>query len=157
MAYLALGDLFTATHDFTRADASYEQAFKRGPKNPVIIANAANAAIEAHRYPQAGQWLARATGVLGDDEQRTHVIVMGYDTADTLFPNDSPLGKEINIEGELFTAGQIAPDHACSKAVQLRGQAATLLTEAYVGLGRFRDAVDLTDLGHCGRHPSDLA
>src|SRR5438552_222942 len=45
-----------------------------------------------------GRWFST-----GDDEQRTHVIVLGYDTADTLFPNDSPLGKEINIEGELFT------------------------------------------------------
>ena len=45
-----------------------------------------------------GRWFST-----GDDEQRTHAIVLGYDTADTLFPNDEPLGKEINIEGELFT------------------------------------------------------
>ena len=31
--YLALGDLYTATMQFDRANASYEQAFKRAPRN----------------------------------------------------------------------------------------------------------------------------
>src|SRR5579872_1932492 len=38
----------------------------------------------------------------GDDEYRRKVIVLGFDTADTLFGNDTALGKELNIEGELF-------------------------------------------------------
>ena len=67
VAYLALGDLYTATQDFERADNNYQKALQRAPKSPVIIANAANAAIEAHLYPRAAQWLDRATGALADD------------------------------------------------------------------------------------------
>ena len=37
-----------------------------------------------------------------DDEHHTKVIVLGYGVAETLFPNETPEGKEINIEGELF-------------------------------------------------------
>lgn len=43
-----------------------------------------------------------------DDEQRNPVITIGHDTAETLFGNDSPLGKEINIEGQLFTVVGVA-------------------------------------------------
>ena len=45
----------------------------------------------------AGRWFTEA-----DDERRAPVIVLGYDTAEELFPVESPLGKEINIEGRLF-------------------------------------------------------
>ena len=38
-----------------------------------------------------------------DDEQRNTVILIGHDSAQTLFGTDDPLGKEINIEGQLFT------------------------------------------------------
>jgi putative ABC transport system permease protein len=47
---------------------------------------------------QAGRWFSEV-----DDEHHTPVIVIGHDTADTLFGESDPLGKEINIEGELFT------------------------------------------------------
>lgn len=67
VAYLALGDLYTATHDFSRADANYEKANKLAPKNAVVIANAANAAIEARQIPLAGRWIERAEGATGDD------------------------------------------------------------------------------------------
>ena len=43
-----------------------------------------------------------------DDEQHNTVIVIGHDTADTLFGNDNPLGNEINIEGQLFTVVGVA-------------------------------------------------
>jgi putative ABC transport system permease protein len=45
-----------------------------------------------------------------EDERRANVISIGYDTAEELFGNISPLGKEINIEGELFTVIAVA-DH----------------------------------------------
>jgi tetratricopeptide (TPR) repeat protein len=65
--YLALGDLYTQTHDFTRADSNYEQAYKRAPKNAVVVANAANAAIEAQQIPLATKWIGRAEGSMLDD------------------------------------------------------------------------------------------
>lgn len=37
-----------------------------------------------------------------DDERRAPVIILGADTADELFGNNSALGKQINIEGQLF-------------------------------------------------------
>ncbi len=44
-----------------------------------------------------GRWFSEV-----DDTRRASVIVLGSDTAEELFPSESPLGKEINIEGELF-------------------------------------------------------
>ena len=38
-----------------------------------------------------------------DDERRAPVIVLCHDTAAELFPTQSPLGHEINIDGRLFT------------------------------------------------------
>ncbi len=65
--YLALGDLYTASKDFARANASYEEGNKRSPDNPIIIANAANAAIEGQQIDLAGNWIARAQGKAKDD------------------------------------------------------------------------------------------
>jgi putative ABC transport system permease protein len=38
-----------------------------------------------------------------ENEHRAPVIMLGYDVADELFGAVSPVGKQINIEGELFT------------------------------------------------------
>jgi tetratricopeptide (TPR) repeat protein len=65
--HLALGDLYTATREFGKADAEYGRGYKLAPQNPTIVANAANAAIEARKMELAGQWLARATGSMNDD------------------------------------------------------------------------------------------
>jgi putative ABC transport system permease protein len=46
---------------------------------------------------KAGRWFSDV-----DEERHAPVIIIGYDTADELFPNGNPLGKEINIEGQLF-------------------------------------------------------
>ncbi len=43
-----------------------------------------------------------------EDERAASVIVLGYDTADTLFGGESALNKEINIEGQLFTVIGVA-------------------------------------------------
>jgi putative ABC transport system permease protein len=38
------------------------------------------------------------------EEQRSaHVVVLGHDSAEDLFPNESPIGKDIECEGEIFT------------------------------------------------------
>ena len=67
VAYLALGDLYTATREFPKANTSYESAYKIAPSNPIVIANAANAAIEARQIDLAGNWVARARGKEKDD------------------------------------------------------------------------------------------
>jgi putative ABC transport system permease protein len=46
----------------------------------------------------AGRWFNDI-----DDEHHSPFIVLGSDTAEELFPNEDPLGKEINIEGDAFT------------------------------------------------------
>ena len=43
-----------------------------------------------------------------EDLRRANVIALGYDTAEELFGAESPIGKEINIEGELFTVIAVA-------------------------------------------------
>ena len=65
--YLALGDLYTQTKQFQLADDNYQQAYKIAPDNPLIIANAANAAIEAQQIKLAGVWVNRAKGKMNDD------------------------------------------------------------------------------------------
>jgi putative ABC transport system permease protein len=45
-----------------------------------------------------GRWFSEI-----DDERHTPYIVLGSSTAETLFPSEEPLGKEINIEGQTFT------------------------------------------------------
>jgi putative ABC transport system permease protein len=43
-----------------------------------------------------------------DDQRHASVIVLGFDTAEELFPNGGALGKEINIDGQLFTVIGVA-------------------------------------------------
>ncbi|HEY6971650.1 MAG TPA: tetratricopeptide repeat protein, partial [Candidatus Angelobacter sp.] len=70
--YLALGDMYTTIRDFDKADASYQKAYKLAPGNSQIIASGANAAIETHKIPLAGQWLARATATMKNDPRIMH-------------------------------------------------------------------------------------
>jgi putative ABC transport system permease protein len=44
-----------------------------------------------------GRWFSEV-----DEQQRSPVIVVGFETAQALFEDSSALGKEINIEGQLF-------------------------------------------------------
>jgi putative ABC transport system permease protein len=46
---------------------------------------------------KSGRWFSEA-----DDERRAPVIVLGADTSEELFAGTDPVGKEINIEGQLF-------------------------------------------------------
>ena len=45
-----------------------------------------------------GRWFTES-----DDERRAPVIILGADVADELFPSGGAIGKEINIDGEMFT------------------------------------------------------
>jgi putative ABC transport system permease protein len=51
----------------------------------------------------SGRWFSEV-----DDERHSSVIVIGHDTSAELFPNEQPLGKEINIEGQMFTVVGVA-------------------------------------------------
>jgi putative ABC transport system permease protein len=51
----------------------------------------------------SGRWFSEI-----DEERRLPVVVIGHDTAAELFPSDEPLGKEIDIEGQLFTVIGVA-------------------------------------------------
>ena len=67
--YLALGDLYTAAHDYRAAEANYEDAYKRMPRNAMTVAGGANAAMEAHNLDLAKAWLDRAAGSMNDVPQ----------------------------------------------------------------------------------------
>jgi tetratricopeptide (TPR) repeat protein len=67
--YLALGDLYTAQRDFKPAEANYENAYQHMPTNPLIVAGAANSALESHNPDLAKRWLDRAKGKMSDSPQ----------------------------------------------------------------------------------------
>jgi putative ABC transport system permease protein len=46
----------------------------------------------------SGRWFSDI-----DEERRASVIIIGHDTAAELFPSEQPMGKELDIEGQLFT------------------------------------------------------
>jgi putative ABC transport system permease protein len=51
----------------------------------------------------SGRWMNEI-----DEEHHSPVIVLGSDTAEELFPTEGPLGKEITIDGQLFTVIGVA-------------------------------------------------
>ncbi|MGH9564458.1 MAG: tetratricopeptide repeat protein, partial [Candidatus Angelobacter sp.] len=65
--HMALGDLYTATKNYAKAQESYEKAHSLAPTNPTIVAAGSNAAIEARQVDVAGKWIARATGTMKND------------------------------------------------------------------------------------------
>lgn len=67
IGYLALGDLFASAGKYREAELNYQKAHTLAPTNPVIVANAANAALENHDVPLAGRWVEQASGGMLDD------------------------------------------------------------------------------------------
>lgn len=57
--YLALGDLYTARHQYSKAQASYNKARELAPHNALVVAGGINAGIEAHDMKLASVWMAR--------------------------------------------------------------------------------------------------
>jgi tetratricopeptide (TPR) repeat protein len=62
VAYFALGDLYTSSKQYDRAQANYEKAYQLAPKNALVVAAAINSALEApgHQLPIAKTWVDRA-------------------------------------------------------------------------------------------------
>jgi tetratricopeptide (TPR) repeat protein len=67
--YLALGDLYTACREFTRAQDSYARGYALAPRNTLILAGGMNAAIEAHNLDVAAKWLSRVTDEMEKEPQ----------------------------------------------------------------------------------------
>jgi tetratricopeptide (TPR) repeat protein len=67
--YLALGDLYTARREFTKAEDSYSKGYALSPRKPLILAGGMNAAIEAHDLDRAGIWLSRVTNDMNQEPQ----------------------------------------------------------------------------------------
>jgi putative ABC transport system permease protein len=66
-------------------------------KNVILEGDMASARIVYDLPISQGRWFDEF-----DDQHHTPVINLGAETAQTLFPEGNPIGKEINIEGQLF-------------------------------------------------------
>jgi putative ABC transport system permease protein len=69
----------------------------RKAKNTILEGDTASSRFVYDLPIAAGRWFDDV-----DDQRRSPVIVLGNDTAEELFGAQSPIGKEINIEGQLF-------------------------------------------------------
>ncbi|MBZ5572719.1 MAG: ABC transporter permease [Acidobacteriia bacterium] len=70
----------------------------RRSKNTILEGDLA-AIKEVYDFEMAsGRWFSEV-----DDQHHSPFIVIGSETAAELFPSQSPLGKELNIEGQAFT------------------------------------------------------
>lgn len=82
-------DLGTGTYSVKYQD--------RKAKNTMLEGNTASM-LDVEDLPlSSGRWISEF-----DDEHRAPVVVLCHDTAEELFGNEDPLGKEVNIEGHLF-------------------------------------------------------
>src|SRR5580704_10291874 len=81
----------TGTSYVRRGDIRVKNAILQG--NTPSIADISNLDVENGRFFNDT-----------DQRHRTPVVVLGWDTADTLFPgHEDPLGKEVLVEGQGFT------------------------------------------------------
>ncbi len=69
----------------------------RKAKQTILEGDTASAKDVFDLDMKSGRWFSEI-----DDERRAPVIVLGADTSEELFGSSDPVGKEINIEGQLF-------------------------------------------------------
>ncbi len=69
--YLALGDMYAARRDFSKAETAYSKGYELAPNNSLIVAGGMNAAIETQHLPAAAEWLGRATKEM---QQEPHLM-----------------------------------------------------------------------------------
>jgi len=72
-------------------------------KNTILEGDQASAKEVFDLQIASGRWFSEV-----DEQHRASVVLLGSDTAEELFGNDSPLGKEVNIEGQLLTVIGVA-------------------------------------------------
>jgi putative ABC transport system permease protein len=70
----------------------------RKAKNTILEGDQASAKEVFDLLIATGRWFSEV-----DEEHRSNVVLLCADTTEELFGNESPLGKEVNIEGQLFT------------------------------------------------------
>jgi putative ABC transport system permease protein len=77
----------------------------RKAKNTILEGDQASAKEVFDLLIASGRWFSEV-----DEEHRSNVVLLCADTTEELFGNTSPLGKEVNIEGQLFTViGTVQP------------------------------------------------
>jgi putative ABC transport system permease protein len=69
----------------------------RKAKQTILEGDTASAKDVFDLNMKSGRWFSDV-----DDDRRASVIIIGDDTAEALFGSNDPVGKEINIEGQLF-------------------------------------------------------
>jgi len=70
----------------------------RTAKNTIFVGATPEIATVMNLKIYAGRWINEA-----ENNHNANVVVLGHDTADTLFPvNVDPIGKEVEIEGNIF-------------------------------------------------------
>ena len=70
----------------------------RKAKNTILEGDQSSAKDVFDLQIATGRWFSEV-----DEEHRSPVVLLGSDTAEELFGIENPLGKEVNIEGQLFT------------------------------------------------------
>jgi putative ABC transport system permease protein len=70
----------------------------RKVKNTILEGATSQAKDVFDLHITEGRWFTDS-----DDERHAPVIILCHDTAEELFPSESPVGHEINIDGRLFT------------------------------------------------------
>ena len=77
----------------------------RKAKNTILEGDQASAKEVFDLMIASGRWFSEV-----DEEHRSNVVLLCADTTEELFGSKSPLGKEVNIEGQLFTViGTVQP------------------------------------------------
>ena len=77
----------------------------RKVKNTILEGDQASAREVFDLLIATGRWFTEI-----DEEHRSNVVLLCADTTEELFGTESPLGKEVNIEGQLFTViGTVQP------------------------------------------------
>ncbi|HWR35220.1 MAG TPA: ABC transporter permease [Clostridia bacterium] len=83
---------------------TYVVKYNNRRANNTILEGDTVTAMEVFDFAShAGRWFTPS-----EEENRRNVIALGYDTAKELFGEDDPIGKEINIEGQLFEVVGVA-------------------------------------------------